>query len=54
MLEKIKLFIIKLNKLYIIIPFTITKIEVKMRNVVINSTPKFESISRFIDFYLNV
>ena len=54
MLEKIKLFIIKLNKLYIIMPFTITKIEVKMRNIIINSRSKFESISRLIDFYLNV
>ena len=25
-----------------------------MRNVVINSNPKFEAISKFIDFYLDV
>ena len=41
MLDKTKLFIIKLSKLYIILPFSITKIEVRMRNVVINSNPKF-------------
>ena len=54
MLDKTKLFILKLSKLYIILPFAITKIEVRMRNVVINSNPKFEAISKFIDFYLDV
>ena len=54
MLDKTKLFILKLSKLYIILPFSITKIEVRMRNVVINSNPKFEAISKFIDFYLEV
>ena len=54
MLDKTKLFIIKLNRLYLILPFSVTKIEVRMRNVVINSNPKFEAISKFIDFYLNI
>ena len=54
MLEKTKLCIIKLNQLYIILPFTIQKVEVKMRNVMLNSKPKFEAISRFIEFYINV
>ena len=54
LLEKIKLFVIKLDQLYIIVPIVVSKIEVKMRNVVINSKPKLKEISRFIKFYLDV
>ena len=54
MLDKTKLFLIKFNKLYVIMPFTITKIEVRMRNVIMNMRKKFDAISRFIDFYLSV
>ena len=39
MLEKTKLVIIKLDKLYIVLPSTMTKIEVRMRNIVINMRP---------------
>ena len=53
MLDKTKLFIIKLNNLYIILPFTITKIEVRMRNVMINAKPKFEAVTKLIDFYVD-
>ena len=54
MLEKIKLFIIRLDQLYVIVPIVVSKIEVKMRNVVINSKPKLKEISRFVQFYLDV
>ena len=54
LLEKIKLFIIKLDQLYIIVPIVVSKIEVKMRNVLINSKPKLKEISRFIQFYLDI
>ena len=54
LLEKIKLFIIRLDQLYVIVPIVVSKIEVKMRNVVINSKPKLKEISRFVQFYLDV
>ena len=40
MLDKTKLVIIKLEKLYVVIPFTLTKLEARVRNLVINSRPK--------------
>ena len=53
MMEKSKLIIFSVGTLFIIIPFKMTKIEVRMRNVVINTRPKFEAISKFISIYLN-
>ena len=52
MLEKTKLVIVKLEKLYVVIPFTLTKLEVRVRNLVINSRPKFEQITKFIQIFL--
>lgn len=54
MLDKSKMLIIKLDKIYVIVPFTIAKIEVRMRNMIINMRPKFEAISRFTSVYLDV
>ena len=53
MMEKSKLIIFSVGNLFIIIPFKVTKIEVRMRNVIINTRPKFEAISKFIGIYLN-
>ena len=39
--------------MFLVIPLTITKIEVKLRNVLINEKPKLEGLSRFMSFYLN-
>jgi len=39
-------------KLYIVIPFTLAKIEVKVRNVMLNQRQKMEGIAKFTDFYL--
>lgn len=52
MIDKSKIVIVQLGLLNIILPFTITKIEVRMRNVLINQRNKMESISKFIQFYL--
>jgi len=54
MLEKTKMLIMKLDNIYIIVPFTIAKIEIRMRNVIINMRPKFEAISRFTTIYLDL
>jgi hypothetical protein len=42
-----------LDKLYLIVPFTMTKIEVRVRNLIINQRAKMESIGKFIQFYLD-
>lgn len=44
MLDKSKMLIMKLDKTFVIVPFTMTKIEIRMRNVIINMRPKFEAI----------
>lgn len=54
MLDKSKILFMKLEKIYVIIPFTLAKIEVRMRNMIINMRPKFEAISRFTQVYLDV
>ena len=54
MLDKSKLLFLKLEKIFVIVPFTLAKIEVRMRNMIINMRPKFEAISRFTQVYLDV
>lgn len=51
-MDKSKLVILKLKKLYVVLPFSMAKIEVRVRNVMINQRKKMEGIERFIDFYL--
>jgi hypothetical protein len=45
--------ILKVDKLYVVIPMTITKVETKLRNVFINEKPKFDGLARFMSFYLS-
>lgn len=51
-MDKSKLVILKLKKLYIVLPFTMAKIEVRVRNVMLNQRKKMEGIEKFVDFYL--
>jgi len=52
-LDKSKLIIVRLHKLYMVIPFTISKIEVRVRNILINVKPKLAGIAAFLQFYLD-
>ena len=52
MLDKSKLVILKVDKLFIVIPLTLTKVETRLRNVIINGRPKFDGLARFLQFYL--
>ena len=54
MLDKSKMLILKLEDIYVVVPFTVAKIEVRMRNMIINMRPKFEAISRFTKIYLEI
>jgi len=54
MLDKSKMLILKLENIFVVVPFTIAKIEVRMRNMIINMRPKFEAISRFTKVYLEI
>ena len=52
LLEKAKIICLKLDKIFLIIPFTISKIEVRMRNILISSKQILDGISHFMSFYL--
>ncbi len=54
LLDKSKLLLLRLENIFVVVPFTITKIEVRMRNMIINMRPKFEAISRFTQIYIDV
>lgn len=51
-LEKAKVIVVKLDKVFIVIPFTISKIELRMRNIIINNRHVLEGISHFMNFYI--
>jgi hypothetical protein len=48
MLDKSKIIIVRLHKLYMVIPFTISKIEARVRNILINVRPKLTGIASFL------
>lgn len=52
LLEKAKVVCVKLDKIFMIVPYTISKIELRMRNIVINNRHLLEGISHFMSFYL--
>ena len=51
-MDKSKLVVLRLMRLYVVIPFTLAKIEVRVRNVMLNQRQKMEGIARFAEFYL--
>lgn len=51
-LEKAKVVVVKLDKVFIIIPYTVSKIELRMRNILINNRSVLDGISHFMNFYL--
>ena len=51
-LEKAKVVVIKLDKVFIVIPYTVSKIELRMRNILINNRTVLAGISHFMNFYL--
>ena len=51
-LDKAKLVCVKLDKMFIILPYTISKIELRMRNILINNRSSLDGISHFLNFYL--
>lgn len=52
LLEKAKLVCVKLDKIFLIVPYTISKIEIRMRNLIINNRDILEGISHFMQFYI--
>jgi len=51
-LKKAKLVCLKLDKSFVIIPYTFSKIELRMRNILANNRKTMDSISHFMAFYL--
>lgn len=51
-LSKAKMVCIKLDKVFVVIPYTFSKIELRMRNILTNHRDLLDSISHFLNFYL--
>lgn len=51
-LDKAKMICIKLDKIFLILPYTVSKIELRMRNIMINNRDLLDGISHFMNFYL--
>lgn len=52
LLEKAKVVVVKLDKIFLVFPFTISKIELRMRNTLFNNRKIMDGISHFMNFYL--
>ena len=50
MLEKAKLLVIRLDTVFQVFPYTISKIELRMRNILINNKPLLDGIAHFLQF----
>lgn len=51
-LEKMKIIVVKLDKIFILIPYTVSKIEIRMRSILVNNKNVMDGISHFMNFYL--
>lgn len=51
-MSKGKLVCIKLDKIFIVLPYTYSKIELRMRNIMTNQRDLLDSISHLMNFYL--
>ena len=51
-LDKAKMVCLKLDKIFLIIPYTVSRIEIRMRNILINNRETLDAISHFMNFYL--
>ena len=52
MLERAKMVILRLDKMVLAIPYTISRIEVRARSALINQRSILDGISHFLQFYL--
>ena len=52
LLEKAKMVCVKIDKIFVVVPYTISKIEIRMRNLIINNRDLLEGISHFMQFYI--
>lgn len=52
LLNKAKLVCVKLDKVIVAIPYTFSKIEIRMRNILTNHRNLLDQISHFMNFYL--
>lgn len=51
-LNKAKLVCIKLDKMFVLVPYTYSKIELRMRNMLMNNRLLLDQISHFTHFFL--
>ena len=48
LLEKAKLVAVRLDKILIMVPFTVSRIEVRVRALLLNQRPLLDGISHFM------
>jgi len=51
LLEKAKVIVLKLDKIFMIIPYTVSKIEIRMRNILMNNKKILDGIAHWMNFY---
>ena len=52
LLSKAKLVCVRLDKVFVMLPYTFSKIELRMRNLMANNRDTLDAISHFMQFYL--
>ena len=52
LLDKAKMICLRLDKIFLIVPYTVSKIEIRMRNILVNNRQLLDGISHFMSFYL--
>lgn len=51
-LDKGKMICIKLDKLFLIMPYTYSKIEIRMRTLIMNNRHLLDGLAHFMNFYI--
>lgn len=52
MLERAKMVVLRLDRIILAIPYTISRIEVRARSALVNQRAVLDGISHFLQFYL--
>jgi hypothetical protein len=52
LLEKAKMVVLKLDKVFLVFPYTTAKIELRLRNILLNHKKLLDGIAHFMNFFL--
>ena len=51
-MDRAKLAVVKIDKAFIVFPYTYSKIELRLRNLLVNNRSLLDGISHFANFWL--